>query len=94
MADDTPCPRCGKLTTVRGTFSTRGRFGFRPKELRLLSFSFQFPEVSLQTPPAACTSCGLVWADLDPAKLRQKLHDLGTADVRERLSLTDGPAVG
>ena len=38
----------------------------------------------------ACASCGLVWAELDAATLREKLHDLGNEDVRRRLSLTEG----
>ena len=92
MADDEQCPRCGKALIVHGSFSTKGRFGFRPEELRLFSLSLQFPEVPLAGRPAACASCGLVWADLDPAKLRQKLHDLGNEDVRRRLALLDsGP---
>jgi hypothetical protein len=31
----------------------------------------------------------LVWTELDPATLRQKLHDLGNEDVRRRLGLLD-----
>jgi hypothetical protein len=74
---------------VLGSCSTRGRFGFRPEERRLLSLSLRFPEVSLTANPAACMSCGLVWAELDPVKLRRKLHDLGNQDVRDRLGLLD-----
>ncbi len=66
-----------------------GRFGFRPEELRLFSLSLQFPEVSLTTAPAACAACGLVWAELDPSRLRQKLHDLGNEEVRRRLGMLD-----
>jgi hypothetical protein len=90
MAVDEQCPRCGKALVVHGSFSTRGRFGFRPKELRLFSLSLQFPEVSLTAKPAACAACGLVWAELDPATLRRKLHDLGNEDVKRRLGLLDG----
>ena len=35
-------------------------------------------------------ACGLVWAELDAAALRQKLHDLGNEDVRRRLGLLEG----
>jgi hypothetical protein len=90
MAGNEQRPRCGKALVVHGSFSTRGRFGFRPEELRLFSLSLQFPEVSLAAKPAACAACGLVWAELDPAVLRQKLHDLGNEDVKRRLGLLDG----
>ncbi len=90
MAVDEQCPRCGKALVVHGSFSSRGRLGFRPEELRLFSLSLQFPEVTLTAKPAACAACGLVWAELDPATLRQKLHDLGNEDVKRRLGLLDG----
>ena len=90
MSDGEQCPRCGKGLVVHGSFSTRGvRFGFRPEELRLFSLSFQFPEVPVPATAAACTTCGLVWAELDAATLRQKLHDLGNEDVRQRLGLLE-----
>ena len=90
MTDGEQCPRCGKGLVVHGSFSTRSlRFGFRPEELRLFSLSFQFPEVPVPSKGAACTSCGLVWAELDAATLRQKLHDLGNEDVRQRLGLLE-----
>ena len=91
MADGERCPRCGKDLVVHGSYSTRGvRFGFRPEELRPFSLSLQFPEVPVTAKAVACASCGLVWAELDAATLRQKLHDLGNADVRKRLGLVDG----
>ena len=91
MANQEECPRCGKELVVHGSFPTRGvRFGFRPEELRLFSLSFQFPEVPVPAKAAACAACGLVWAELDAAVLRQKLHDLGNEDVRRRLGLLDG----
>jgi hypothetical protein len=83
MTDGEQCPRCGKALVVHGSFSTRGiRFGFRPEELRLFSLSLQFPEVPVSSGAAACAACGLVWAELDAATLRQKLDDLGNEDVR------------
>ena len=88
MADSEQCPQCGKAMVVHGSYSTRGRFGFRPEELRLFSLSLQFPEVPVAA--AACAACGLVWAELDAATLRQKLHDLGNEDVRRRLGLLEG----
>jgi hypothetical protein len=90
MVGERQCTRCGKALVVHGSFATRGRFGFRPEELRLFSLSLKFPEVSLTTKSAACAACGLVWAELDPAVLRQKLHDLGNGDVKRRLGLLDG----
>lgn len=85
------CPRCGEELVVHGSFSTRGvRFGFRPEELRLFSLSLQFPEVPVAAKSAACASCGLVWSELDAAALRRKLHDLGNAEVRQRLGLVEG----
>jgi hypothetical protein len=90
MADGEKCPRCGKALVVQGSFSTRGvRFGFRPEELRIFSLSLQFPEVPASSAAAACASCGLVWAELDPTTLRQKLQDLGNEDVRRRLGLLE-----
>jgi hypothetical protein len=88
-AGDEQCPRCGNALVVHGSFSTTGRFGFRPEELRLFSLSIQFPEVSLTTRPAACAACGLVWAELDPDTLRQKLVDRGNEHVKRRLGLLD-----
>jgi hypothetical protein len=86
MADVEDCPRCRKGLVVHGSFSARGvPFGFRPEELRLFSLSFQFPWTPISSSAAACASCGLVWTELDPATLRQKLHDLGNEDVRQRL---------
>ena len=91
MADGEQCPRCGKALVVHGSYSTRGvRFGFRPEELRLFSLSLQFPEVPVAAKSAACASCGLVWSELDAAALRRKLHDLGNAEVRQRLGLVEG----
>lgn len=91
MADGEKCPRCGQPLVVHGSFSEQKiRFGFRPKELRLFSLSFQFPEVPIPAPAAACAACGLVWGELDAAVLRQKLHDLGNENVRQRLGLLDG----
>jgi hypothetical protein len=91
MADGDQCPRCGKALVVHGSVAARGvRHGFRPEELRLLSLSFQFPEVPIPRAAAACAACGLVWTELDPAALRQKLHDLGNEEVRRRLGLIGG----
>ena len=92
MGDGEKCPRCGQALVLHGSFPIRGirRFGFRPEELRLFSLSLQFPEVPLSNAPAACASCGLVWAEIDAAILRQKLADLGNEDVRQRLGLLEG----
>ena len=91
MADGEQCPRCGKAMVVHGSFFPRGlRFGFKAEELRLFSLSLQFPEVPISSTAVACASCGLVWAELDAATLRQKLYDLGNEDVRRRLNLTEG----
>jgi hypothetical protein len=89
MADGERCPRCGKELVINGSFPKAFRFGFSPEELRLFSLSLQFPEVPITTSPAACAACGLVWAELDPSRLRQKLHDLGNEEVRKRLGLLD-----
>ena len=90
MTDGEKCPRCGQTLVVHGSFGERKlRFGFRPEELRLFSLSLQFPEVPLPAAATACAGCGLVWTELDPAALRQKLHDLGNEAVRGRLGLLD-----
>jgi hypothetical protein len=91
MANGEQCPRCGKELVVHGSYSTRGvRFGFRPEELRLFSLSFQFPEVPVPAAATACAACGLIWAELDAAALRQKLKDLGNEHVQRRLGLLEG----
>ncbi len=70
---------------ARVVHHARGPVRVAPEELRLFSLSLQFPEVPVSNSAVACASCGLVWAELDPATLRQKLHDLGNEDVRKRL---------
>jgi hypothetical protein len=91
MADGEKCPRCGKRLVLHGSlYSTGVRFGFRAEELRLFSLSLQFPEAPVSRKAVACASCGLVWSELDPATLRQKLHDLGNEEVRKRLGITEG----
>jgi hypothetical protein len=87
MSKDERCFRCGKALLVHGSVYKRN--GFRPEELRLFSLSFQLPEVPFPNAAVACTSCGLVWSELDPAVLRQKLHDLGNEEVRQRLGLEE-----
>ena len=88
MADAEQCPRCHKALVVHGSMFRSG--GFRPEELRLFALSFQLPEVFVQSGYAACAGCGLVWGELDAAALRQKLHDLGNDQVKQRLGLLDG----
>ena len=66
MTEGERCPRCGKELVIHGTFQTRGRFGFRPEELRLFSLSLQFPEVSLTTLAGLPAACGLVWRLVRP----------------------------
>ena len=94
MADSEQCPRCGKGVVVHGSLpGTRGiarQLGFRPEELRFFSLSFQFPEVPVSAAVAACAACGLVWTELDAGVLRQKLRDLGNADVQHRLGQIEG----
>ena len=79
------CPRCGKDLVVHGTVGVRG--GFRPKELKLFSLSFQIPRVTVPTGFAACAACGLLWGQIDAASLRQKLHDLGNDEIKKHLGL-------
>ena len=88
MPEIEQCPRCGSPHVVHGTIARRG--GFRPKELRLLSLSFQVPAVPVPSVTLACAACGLFWGELDAGTLRQKLHDLGNEEVKQRLGLTDG----
>ena len=87
MTESEQCPRCTKSLVVHGSIFRSG--AFRPEELRLFLLSFQLPEVHVQSGYAACAGCGLVWGELDAAILRQKLHELGNAAVRERLALGD-----
>jgi hypothetical protein len=65
------------------------RAGFRPEELKFLSLSLQIPVVPFPNAATACASCGLVWSELDTAKLRQKLRDLGNEEVMRRLGLAE-----
>ena len=87
MTTEERCPRCGKSLVVHGTI-LRG-LRFRPQELRAFSLSLQIPEVPMSPSAVACASCGLIWSELDPMVLRQKLHDLGNEEVRHRLGLDD-----
>jgi len=58
--------------------------------LKLFTLSFHlFSEVALSSGAAACTACGLVWCELDAAKLRKKLRDLGSDEIKEHLGLDD-----
>jgi hypothetical protein len=41
MADGEQYPRCGTALVMHRSFSTRVRFGFGPKELRLFSLSIR-----------------------------------------------------
>ena len=79
------CPRCSKALVVHGTVGVRG--GFRPKELKLFTLSFQLPHVSVPTGFAACADCGFLWGQIDAASLRQKLHDLGNDEIKKHLGL-------
>ena len=82
------CPRCGKALVVRGTIYRQR--GFRPAGLKLFTLSFQlFSEVALSSEASACTACGLVWCELNAAKLRKKLRDLGNDEIKEQLGLDD-----
>lgn len=89
MTETEHCPRCGKSLVVHGSMFRRG--SFRPEGLKLLSLSFQIPEVPIPAKASACASCGLVWCELDAALLRQKLHDLGNEEIKQRLGLAESP---
>jgi hypothetical protein len=87
MVDSEKCPRCGKKLVVNGSIFKRN--GFRPEGLKFFSLTFQWPEVPVPNQHAACAACGLVWSELDPAALRQKLRDLGNEEVKQHLGIDD-----
>jgi hypothetical protein len=88
MPEVEQCPRCSSPHVVHGAIAPRA--GFRAKELRLFSLSFQLPAVPVPGAAVACAACGLVWGELDAGVLRQKLHDLGNEKVKRRLGLAEG----
>jgi hypothetical protein len=88
MMEMQKCPRCGSALVVQGSISMRS--WFRPQGLKFFSLSFQFPEVKIPSEAAACAGCGLVWAELDAGVLRQKLHDLGSEEIKRHLGIQNG----
>lgn len=77
------CLKCQGSQVIKGTVaewssSTSARKIFRPDHLKLLAPTFS-GGVSLDA--YACTDCGFVWTELDPAALRAFVESNCDTDV-------------
>ena len=67
------CPACGDEETVEGrTHEGPAPLYFLPKGARLLSLTTGIPS---RAPLRACTRCGLLWSQREPAELRRYIKD-------------------
>ena len=84
------CPQCQSPKVVQGKrFNLLGGGSsfqyFKPKELRLLANA---NHIAIKRGGfLACTDCGLLWSELNPAALRKLLSENGNKAVKERLGL-------
>ena len=83
------CPRCQSAKVVEGkhfNWVAGGTFQyFQPKELRVLSGSSHIPIKKHAF--LACMECGLLWSEVDAAKLKTLLTQSGNKSLRTRLGL-------
>jgi|KBSSwiStaDraftv2_1062776.scaffolds.fasta_scaffold840503_2 hypothetical protein len=88
------CPQCGSRAISPGHIkATPNVPWFEPDGLRWWTLKptgqafLRTEDAGLFNAPArACTQCGLVWAYLDPDRLKQTLLQAGTDATRERFS--------
>ena len=83
------CPKCLSERIVEGKHFNWIAGGsaqyFQPKELRLLCGS---SHIRIKTSGfLACADCGLLWSEVDAAKLRSLLSESGNKTVKTRLGL-------
>ena len=85
------CPECGASAVARGHLNWGHPGTFTPEGLRFWTLTVGvLPLVDPDDPHAArmsatahaCTACGLVWARLDPERLRTVLRDAGAQAPR------------
>ena len=95
-----PCPRCQSAYVTKGKFlGERGKaYAFLPSGLRFWTFggkSAALPSNGLTGPNAfGCAACGLVWSEVDAARIRAALRDAGTAETRAAFAgILEPPAV-
>jgi hypothetical protein len=86
------CPRCEDHRIVHGVIYHGFHQGFRPDDIKWLAVSFQKSDVKVSNGYTACTACGLLWGEIDPDKLKQKLRDLGNDEIKKHLGLVDDPS--
>jgi hypothetical protein len=84
------CPACGAAETTAGRFFGRVPMGFLPAGLRFWTFKARPVAFARDSAPRACTACGLVWLQVEPAALRRVISEAGTDATRRQLS--DGAA--
>jgi hypothetical protein len=94
------CPRCNSPYVTEGKFlGERGRaYAFLPSGLRfwiLTAKSAPLPRRGLLKPNAyGCAACGLVWSEVDPARIRAALRNAGTDATRAAFAgILEPPAV-
>src|SRR4051812_39959652 len=88
----TKCPGCGGLKTIAGSMPgpDAGSSRFVPDHTRLF---FNRSGVELARPRfRACLDCGLVWAAIDPARVRAFITEFGEEIARQQLDeMETGP---
>ena len=84
------CPRCASAQVARGAFrGERGRaYAFRPVGLRFWTFRptavALLPRGLWEPNAMGCLGCGLVWSEVDAAKLRTIIERAGTEETLTR----------
>jgi len=86
------CPKCGSQHAARGTVLNlpdyfRPTAYFKPKGLR--SFVITGITVNFKNNFFSCVDCGLVWASLDPEKLRTVIRRKAKENIRQELGLAE-----
>jgi hypothetical protein len=84
MSEQARCPACGATDVTPGRFVGAGALSFLPAGLRFWTLRAHALPATEGGAPHACAACGLVWARVDPARLRRMLQDAGTDETRAR----------
>ena len=96
----TACPRCNSGYVTEGKFlGERGKaYAFLPSGLRFWALRIKSAPLPNPGPLSAnaygCASCGLVWSEVDPARIRAVLRETGTEKTRAAFEgILEPPAV-
>jgi len=87
MSETPACPRCESALVVHGRIGAEVT-SFYPAGLRFWTFpkGLPLPIRGFRGGHGfGCASCGLVWSEVDPAKLRRMLANGGTEETRRWL---------